>query len=180
MPTPSCVATTALLGSRSQASTIFGRNVSATGNERDRVDRQKMRAFIARYQERRRPVRIGYLRRSRYPNRCNNYATKLHLQVAFHRSPARAPHVLRSRGRAGLCVGPKENGYDELQTHWSGRTFACTCGPAITAGGSAMERTASITSTLAEWIHRMPAQDFDHFSASLVQPIISGGEARMG
>src|SRR5882757_5537155 len=36
-PTPSRVATTALLGSRSQASTIFARNVSAAGSERERV-----------------------------------------------------------------------------------------------------------------------------------------------
>ena len=36
-PTPSRVATTALLGSRSQARTIFARNVSAAGSERERV-----------------------------------------------------------------------------------------------------------------------------------------------
>lgn len=36
-PTPSRVATTALLGSRSQASTIFARNVSTAGSECDRV-----------------------------------------------------------------------------------------------------------------------------------------------
>jgi hypothetical protein len=36
-PTPSCVDTMALLDSRSHASTIFARNVSAANNERDRV-----------------------------------------------------------------------------------------------------------------------------------------------
>src|SRR6266851_7224273 len=57
-PTPSRVATTALLGSRSQASTIFARNVSAAGSERDRVMAktrprygQKMRAFVAGHRE---------------------------------------------------------------------------------------------------------------------------------
>jgi len=36
-PTPSRVGTIALQGSRSQASTIFARNVSAAGRERDRA-----------------------------------------------------------------------------------------------------------------------------------------------
>src|SRR6266404_5179539 len=36
-PTPSQVATTALLSSRSQASTIFARSAKAAGSERERV-----------------------------------------------------------------------------------------------------------------------------------------------
>jgi hypothetical protein len=46
-PTPSRVDTTALLDSRSHASTIFARNVSTAGSERDRVMAKKMRAFVA-------------------------------------------------------------------------------------------------------------------------------------
>jgi hypothetical protein len=68
-PTPSCVATTALLGSRSQASTIFARNVSAAGSERDRVmaerwPRSSLDIVSIAFG---RPVRIGYLLRSGYP-----------------------------------------------------------------------------------------------------------------
>ena len=68
-PTPSRVATTALLGSRSQASTIFARNVSAAGSERDRVMakrcvRSSLDIVSTAFG---RPVRIGYLLRSGYP-----------------------------------------------------------------------------------------------------------------
>jgi hypothetical protein len=68
-PTPSCVATTALLGSRSQASTIFARNVSAAGSERDRImakrcARSSLDIVSFTFG---RPVRIGYLLRSGYP-----------------------------------------------------------------------------------------------------------------
>src|SRR6202158_3359529 len=68
-PTPSRVATTMLLGSRSQASTIFARNVSAADSERDRVIAKRcvrspldiVSIALGR------PVRIGYLPQSRYP-----------------------------------------------------------------------------------------------------------------
>ena len=68
-PTPSRVATTALLGSRSHASTIFARNVSAAGNERDRVMakrcvRSSLEIVSIAFG---RPVRIGHLLRSGYP-----------------------------------------------------------------------------------------------------------------
>src|ERR1700687_1999188 len=68
-PTPSRVATTMLLGSRSQATTIFARNVSAADSERDRVIAKRcVRSpldivSIALGP----PVRIGYLPQSRYP-----------------------------------------------------------------------------------------------------------------
>src|SRR5262245_19125375 len=68
-PTPSCVATTALLGSRSHASTILARIVSAAGSERDRVMaiscvRSSLEIVSIAFG---RPVRIGYLLRSGYP-----------------------------------------------------------------------------------------------------------------
>ena len=68
-PTPSRVATTALLGSRSQASTIFARNVSAAGSERDRViaDRCARSSLDIVSNAFGRPVRIGYLLPSRIP-----------------------------------------------------------------------------------------------------------------
>ncbi|MCP1846145.1 AraC-like DNA-binding protein [Bradyrhizobium sp. USDA 4524] len=60
-PTPSRAATTALLGSRSLASTIFTRNVSAAGNERDRVmaNRCVRSSFDIVSVAFGRPVRIG-------------------------------------------------------------------------------------------------------------------------
>src|SRR3977135_545064 len=68
-PTPSRVATTMLLGSRSQASTIFARNVSAADSERDRVIAKRCvrspRDIVST--DFRRQVRIGYLPQSRYP-----------------------------------------------------------------------------------------------------------------
>src|SRR5262249_52254319 len=78
-PTPSRVATTALLGSRSHARTIFARNVSAAGSERDRVIatscvRSSLEIVSIAFG---RPVRIGYLLPSGYPKPCNNYATNL-------------------------------------------------------------------------------------------------------
>src|SRR3981189_765327 len=68
-PTPSRVATTMLLGSRSQASTIFARNVSAADSERDRVIAKRcvrspldiVSIALGR------PVPTGYLPQSRYP-----------------------------------------------------------------------------------------------------------------
>src|SRR5262245_34581002 len=68
-PTPSCVATTALLGSRSHASTILARIVSAAGSERDRVMaiscvRSSLEIVSIAFG---RPVRIGYLLQSGYP-----------------------------------------------------------------------------------------------------------------
>jgi len=68
-PTPSRVATTGLLGSRSQASTIFARKVSAARSERDRVIpkravRSSLEIVSIAFG---RPVRIGYLLRSGYP-----------------------------------------------------------------------------------------------------------------
>jgi phosphoheptose isomerase len=56
-------ATTALFGSRSQASTIFARSVSAEGSERDRVMavscvRSSLEIVSSAFG---RPVRIGYL-----------------------------------------------------------------------------------------------------------------------
>jgi hypothetical protein len=68
-PTSSRVATMALLGSRSQASTIFARSVSAAGSERDRVIakrwvRSSLDIVSIAFG---RPVRIGYLLRSGYP-----------------------------------------------------------------------------------------------------------------
>jgi hypothetical protein len=68
-PMPSCVATMALLGSRSQARTIFVRNVSAAGSERDRVMakscvRSSLDIVSTGFG---RPVRIGYLLPSGYP-----------------------------------------------------------------------------------------------------------------
>src|SRR5258705_6055675 len=67
--TPSRVATAASLGSRSQASTIFARNVSAAGSERDRVMsvscvRSSLEIASIAFG---RPVRIGYLLPSGYP-----------------------------------------------------------------------------------------------------------------
>jgi hypothetical protein len=67
--TPSRVATMALADSRSQASTIFFRNVSAAGSERDRVMVKRwvrsspdiVRTAFGH------PVRIGYLLPSGYP-----------------------------------------------------------------------------------------------------------------
>jgi len=58
-----------LLGSRSHASTIFARNVSAAGNERDRVTakrcvRSSLEIVSIAFG---RPVRIGHLLRSEYP-----------------------------------------------------------------------------------------------------------------
>src|SRR5215813_13299269 len=75
-PTPSRVATEALLGSRSHANTIFARNVNAAGSERDRVIaisciRSSLEILSVAFG---RPVRIGYLAHSVYPKR-NNYAT---------------------------------------------------------------------------------------------------------
>jgi hypothetical protein len=63
------VATTALLGPRSQASTIFARSVSAAGSERDRVMaercvRSSLDIVSIAFG---RPLRIGYLLRSGYP-----------------------------------------------------------------------------------------------------------------
>jgi hypothetical protein len=68
-PTPSRVATAALLGSRSQASTIFARNVSAAGSERERVIAKRCaRSSLDNVSTAfGRPVRIGYLLRSGYP-----------------------------------------------------------------------------------------------------------------
>jgi hypothetical protein len=68
-PTPSRVATTALLGSRSQASTIFARKVRAAGSERERViakrcARSSLDIVTFAFG---RPLRIGYLLRSGYP-----------------------------------------------------------------------------------------------------------------
>ncbi|TYL92633.1 hypothetical protein FXB40_24655 [Bradyrhizobium rifense] len=68
-PTPSRVATTSLLGSRSHASTIFARNVSAADKERDRVMakrcvRLSLDIVSVAFG---RPVRIGQLLRSGYP-----------------------------------------------------------------------------------------------------------------
>src|SRR5215813_636715 len=68
-PTPSRVATTALLGSRSQASTIFARNVRAAGIERERViakscARSSLDIVSSAFG---RPVRIGYLLQLGYP-----------------------------------------------------------------------------------------------------------------
>jgi hypothetical protein len=68
-PTPSRAATTLLLGSRSQVSTMFARNVSAAGSERDRVIakrwvRSSSEIVSIAFD---RPVRIGYLLRSGYP-----------------------------------------------------------------------------------------------------------------
>jgi hypothetical protein len=68
-PTPSRVATTALLGSRSQASTIFARYVRAAGSERDRVMAKRcVRSSLDIASTAcGRPVRIGYLLQSGYP-----------------------------------------------------------------------------------------------------------------
>src|SRR3984957_17556583 len=68
-PTPSCVDTTALLDSRSHASTIFARNVSAADSERDRVmakrcARSSLEIVSVAFG---RPVGIGQLLRSGYP-----------------------------------------------------------------------------------------------------------------
>src|SRR5258705_7546312 len=78
-PTPSRVATTALLGSRSQASTIFARNVSAAGSERERViaNRCARSSLDIVSNAFGRPVRIGYLLDQDTRNLCNNYATNL-------------------------------------------------------------------------------------------------------
>src|SRR5258707_4930627 len=67
--TPSSLDTTALLDSRSHASTIFARNVSAAGSERVRVmakrcARSSLEIVSVAFG---RPVRIGYLLRSGYP-----------------------------------------------------------------------------------------------------------------
>src|SRR5258708_28594695 len=78
-PTRSSVATTALLGSRSQASTIFARNVSAAGSERERViaNRCARSSLDIVSNAFGRPVRIGYLLDQDTRNLCNNYATNL-------------------------------------------------------------------------------------------------------
>jgi hypothetical protein len=58
-----------LLGSRWQASTIFARNVSAAGSERERViaNRCECSSLDIVSNAFGRPVRIGYLLRSGYP-----------------------------------------------------------------------------------------------------------------
>ena len=53
--------------SRSQASTIFARNVSAAGSERDRAMAKRCVRSSLDIVSVGRPVRIGYLLRSRYP-----------------------------------------------------------------------------------------------------------------
>src|SRR5262249_30252740 len=93
-PTPSRVATTALLGSRSHARTIFARNVSAAGSERDRVIatscvRSSLEIVSIAFG---RPVRIGYLLPSGYPKPCNNYATNLRDRTLVSRF--RSSHTL--------------------------------------------------------------------------------------
>jgi hypothetical protein len=57
------------MGSRSQASTIFARNVSAAGSERERVIAKRcVRPSVDNASTAfGRPVRIGYLLRSGYP-----------------------------------------------------------------------------------------------------------------
>jgi hypothetical protein len=57
------------MGSRSQASTIFARNVSAAGSERERVIAKRcVRPSLDNASTAfGRPVRIGYLLRSGYP-----------------------------------------------------------------------------------------------------------------
>src|SRR6266852_749859 len=94
-PTPSRVATTALLGSRSQASTIFARNVSAAGSERDRVMakrcvRSSLDIVSIAFG---RPVRIGYLLPSGTRSRCNNYAANLRDGTVVPQIISRSPHV---------------------------------------------------------------------------------------
>jgi hypothetical protein len=61
-PTPSRVATTALLGSRSQTRTIFARNVNAAGSERERVTATRCARSLLDIVSNAfgRPVRIGY------------------------------------------------------------------------------------------------------------------------
>jgi hypothetical protein len=56
-----------LTRSRSQASTIFARNVSAAGSERDRVMAKGCVRSSLDIVSVGRPVRIGYLLRSGYP-----------------------------------------------------------------------------------------------------------------
>src|SRR3977135_3876669 len=66
-PPPSRVDTTALLGSRSQASTIFARNASAAGSERVIAKRCARSSLDIVSNAFGRPVRIGCLLRSGYP-----------------------------------------------------------------------------------------------------------------
>src|SRR5580704_15011663 len=102
-PTSSRVATMALLGSRSQASTIFARSVSAAGSERDRVIAKRwVRSSLD-------IVSIAFDQDTR--NRCNNYAANLRDRtLVLHRRPRLAPTLRdtsRHRSVRRLTLGAK-------------------------------------------------------------------------
>jgi hypothetical protein len=74
-PTPSRVDTTALLDSRSHASTIFARNVSAAGSDRDRVMAKRCARSSLEIVSVRFASGNSFDQDTR--NQCNNYATNL-------------------------------------------------------------------------------------------------------
>src|SRR5262245_58711170 len=123
VPTPSRDATTALLGSRSHARTIFARNVSAAGSARDRVIatscvRSSLEIVSIAFG---RPVRIGYLLPSGYPKPCNNYATNLRdrtlalLWQIFTHAAARCRSIFGSVGIAVEAVVPREREWRDVR-----------------------------------------------------------------
>src|SRR5215813_2336378 len=139
-PTPSRVATTALLGSRSHARTIFARNVSAAGSERDRVIatscvRSSLEIVSIAFG---RPVRIGYLLPSGYPKPCNNYATNLRdrtlavtrthpvFRLPILKGPAAMADIFISYSKADRSIALKLSAFLEAEgwTVWWDRSLS--------------------------------------------------------